>query len=125
MVDIDRFKEINDKLGHGVGDEALKDAVSILRDSLRRDDFIARYGGDEFIVIIDVDNFKMLEDAVNRIKESAKRFNQEGNKPYKINFSVGYDIYKTFERMSYEEYLAHLDKLMYEDKRVKKISRDN
>lgn len=124
MVDIDRFKEINDKFGHGVGDEALKDAAGILRDTLRRDDFIARFGGDEFIVIIDVDNFKMLEDAVNRIKESVRRFNQVKDKPYDISFSMGYDIYKPFERLNYEEYLAHVDKLMYENKRVNKITRD-
>lgn len=125
MLDIDKFKQINDKFGHGVGDEALKDSVRILRESLRRSDFIARFGGDEFLAIIDVSDYKLLEDAVERISLAVKRFNEEQNKPYKIGFSMGYDIYSTMEKMNEDEYLDHLDKLMYQAKNNKKKDNEN
>ncbi|HPR76917.1 MAG TPA: GGDEF domain-containing protein, partial [Oscillospiraceae bacterium] len=51
MIDIDKFKKINDKFGHAIGDEALKNVATILIKAVNRTDFIARIGGEEFIVI--------------------------------------------------------------------------
>lgn len=116
MIDIDSFKQINDKYGHVIGDEALKDTVQILKSSLRRDDFIARFGGDEFLVVVDVQNLKMLEDTIRRIKAHVELFNSQQIKPYKLSFSFGYDIYNVMEKMKSDEFLNHLDRLMYEDK---------
>lgn len=52
MMDIDRFKGVNDRYGHIVGDEVIRCFAGAIRDSLRRDDLIARYGGEEFVVIL-------------------------------------------------------------------------
>jgi diguanylate cyclase len=53
VFDVDKFKDINDKLGHIAGDKVLKKISECLEESFRKDDFIARYGGDEFTVIIE------------------------------------------------------------------------
>ena len=53
MLDLDGFKEINDKYGHQEGDAVLKKMARILSGAFRSDDFIARFGGDEFIVFLD------------------------------------------------------------------------
>ncbi len=52
MVDIDHFKQINDKHGHSIGDEALKAVANALKDSLRNVDMVFRYGGEEFLVLL-------------------------------------------------------------------------
>jgi diguanylate cyclase (GGDEF)-like protein len=119
LIDIDNFKKINDNFGHGTGDEALKDAVQILKSSLRRDDFIARFGGDEFLVVIDVQTLKMLEDTIARIKDKIEIFNAQGTRPYKLGFSLGYDIYNVQTKMNSDDFIDHLDRLMYEDKHRK------
>jgi diguanylate cyclase (GGDEF)-like protein len=119
MIDIDNFKKINDSFGHATGDEALKDAVGILKDSLRRDDFIARFGGDEFLIIIDVQTQKMLEDAIKRIRDKTELFNAQSRKPYRLSFSFGSDIYNVETKTKPDDFISHLDRLMYEDKNRK------
>jgi diguanylate cyclase (GGDEF)-like protein len=51
LIDVDHFKEINDRHGHPAGDDKLRDVAAALQDVVRRNDMVARYGGDEFIVI--------------------------------------------------------------------------
>lgn len=116
MVDIDSFKNINDMFGHAVGDQALIDAAQILRDSLRHDDFIARFGGDEFIIIIDIQTIHALEDAVKRINKNVESFNSISQKPYQLSFSLGYDIYDFRQKLKSDEFLNRIDQLMYKNK---------
>ncbi|MGE5398139.1 MAG: GGDEF domain-containing protein [Chitinophagales bacterium] len=116
MMDIDSFKEINDVFGHQVGDQALEQMGNILRNSFRKNDFISRYGGDEFTVIIEVNDRTDLVQAVQRVKDNVDQFNQRGLTPYELRLSIGYDVYNAESGMSMDQFLKHIDHLMYEDK---------
>jgi len=116
LIDLDHFKEINDHYGHDVGDEALQDAVKVLRKCSRQQDFLARYGGDEFLIVMDIKTPQLLEDTIQRIKDCFADFNNQNHKPYTLSFSSGYYLYEYRSQMSADQLLKHLDKLMYRDK---------
>lgn len=129
LIDLNNFKAINDTFGHHVGDEALETAAKILKSCLRSGDFIARFGGDEFYVILDVCQISGLDSAVERINASLDKYNEHSGKPYRISFSMGYAVYDQSARMKADEFQKMLDALMYENKRANKgallVSADN
>ena len=113
MVDMDRFKEINDLLGHAQGDNALRDAAEILCSSVRRSDFVARYGGDEFVVIAAAKN---VETIIQNIHSKFEEFNVTQGRPYMLKLSCGGDIYRQDDPRTPAEFLAWVDSLMYAEK---------
>ncbi|HWR41492.1 MAG TPA: GGDEF domain-containing protein [Patescibacteria group bacterium] len=117
LIDLNEFKQINDRLGHDAGDEALRDAVGIIKKCLRNDDFVARFGGDEFFVILDIHDRELLELTANRLREGADQFNVETSKEYEISFSLGYDVYEGWRELSPDAFFKHIDALMYADKK--------
>ncbi len=119
LLDLDKFKEINDKFGHDVGDEALQDTVEVLQSNLRHDDFLARYGGDEFLIVMDIHTAELLEATIQRLKISFNEFNLLSQKPYTLSFSSGYYLYNSQSKMSAQELMKHVDQLMYQDKENK------
>ena len=116
LLDLDRFKEINDKFGHDVGDEALQDAVKLLRECLRQNDFLARFGGDEFLIVMDITTSEALQKTIHRIKDCFEDFNQKSQKPYSLSFSYGSYLYDYSLNLDADQLLKHLDDLMYKDK---------
>ncbi len=122
MIDINCFKQINDEFGHTAGDNALICVADILKMNFRKKDFIARYGGDEFIVVMEIKDKFELNKVIDTLRENIHDFNVNNNLPYEISLSIGYDIYKTKSGVSIEKFYKHIDKLMYEDKRKKAIS---
>lgn len=120
MIDLNYFKDINDIYGHTVGDQALEYTGQLLKKSFRKEDFISRYGGDEFVIIIEIDNESQLISAVERLKDNVENFNEKKLAPYAINLSIGYDILDSKSGMTVQQFLKHIDSLMYEDKKIKK-----
>jgi diguanylate cyclase (GGDEF)-like protein len=125
LIDLDNFKAINDSFGHDIGDEALEVSVNLLRSCLRADDIIARYGGDEFYAVLNISDRNVLETTVERIRRRFVEYDKSSTKPYKISISMGYDLYSGSGCMRLDEFQKHLDKLMYENKRInKELSRE-
>lgn len=122
MLDIDNLKVINDLYGHSAGDLAIKRTAEVIRGSMRKTDFVARYAGDEFLVVMEVEDRKTLLKAVERIQAAFDSHNLTSDNPWKLEVSMGYDtfIYKTPEEV--EQALRDIDMLMYEEKNRRKQS---
>ncbi|WMJ78161.1 MULTISPECIES: GGDEF domain-containing protein [unclassified Sedimentibacter] len=118
MIDLNYFKMINDSYGHHIGDQALKYTASILKDTFRKNDFIARYGGDEFIVMMEICTPSDLAATVQRLKKNVSLFNIKNSVPYKISLSIGYDYFsnKSEKEISSKVFLERIDNLMYLNK---------
>lgn len=119
MVDVDDFKSINDRHGHATGDMALRTVSNILKKVFDKDEVIARYGGDEFIVLLNIKKEKELQQQVKNLKKQFDLFNEKKKEAFELEVSVGYDIY-TFQDNQEESFLYRLDQLMYANKSRKK-----
>ncbi len=118
MLDIDRFKSINDEFGHLVGDDAISKAGKILRRAVGDKGLSCRYGGDEFIILMYVNSQKEILDMIESIKTQAALFNESNKEPYAINFSFGYSTYDS-KHESVDDFLKKIDASMYKDKKRK------
>ena len=117
LIDLDNFKSINDTMGHNVGDSALEDTVALLRECIRTNDLLARYGGDEFCIVLDSATSEELEAITDRINDRLDAFNRYGNRPYHLSFSMGCRVYDVHSRKTAAEFQREIDELMYEHKR--------
>jgi diguanylate cyclase (GGDEF)-like protein len=120
LLDLDNFKSINDSFGHNTGDDVLVTSVNLLKTCIRSEDFIARYGGDEFFMILNISDLQDLEAVSCRIRRCVEDYNACGNAPYRLGVSMGYAVYDYCRHPTPEEFCEKLDQLMYEDKRVNK-----
>lgn len=117
FIDADNFKAANDRFGHATGDEVLVTLSSRLRDTLRKDDFAARIGGDEFIVIIDpLDPDARAADLADRVRASvAEPIMVRGGETYRPSVSVGVAVYP-LDGENAAALLTVADAAMYADK---------
>jgi diguanylate cyclase (GGDEF)-like protein len=88
MIDIDKFKEINDFYGHPFGDGVLTKIASMIEDCLRKTDIAGRYGGDEFMIIFVHTNLEGAAESVKRIVNNAEKLKWD-DKTLKITLSAG------------------------------------
>ena len=118
MLDIDNFKQINDEFGHPFGDQVIQDIASALKTSLRPTDAIGRYGGDEFLVILENCPFSRAEDLSQRILEHINQisFNYKNNS-VEVSISIGLAATDKEAIQSPEQLLEKADKGLYEAKK--------
>jgi len=88
MSDIDHFKSINDTYGHGVGDEVLKSIVQTLQSSLRLDDTVMRWGGEEFISIVAVKSLQEATNIAKNLKNAVENITLENVRKFTSSFGV-------------------------------------
>lgn len=116
FLDLDKFKEINDTMGHDAGDIVLCEIAARLRQCLRHTDKIARMGGDEFYVLIEeLDNARYAADVASKLLESASQPVLIGGKECKLSVSIGIAIYPD-DGGDGPTLLKNADKAMYKAK---------
>ncbi len=112
MIDLDRFKEINDRFGHAAGDQALKSVAAVLRRQLRTSDLAFRWGGDEFAIVLPGVDREEAAAAAKRFSELISEIEVEGQR---LSASVGIASFPD-DGAEPEALLKFADALMYEDK---------
>jgi diguanylate cyclase (GGDEF)-like protein/putative nucleotidyltransferase with HDIG domain len=121
VIDVDRFKLINDRFGHPAGDRALQFIARAIRGSVRVYDFSARQGGDEFIVVLqECDAAQALERAAE-LQEAVSGipFEPAPGVAVTLSISVGHAMYPSDGR-SFEALIRRADERMYQDKSARK-----
>ena len=94
IVDIDRFKTINDSLGHAIGDELLIEVARRLQESVREADVVARAGGDEFLVLLrEASDRESLNAIAGRIREELSRPVQADARELRVTASIGISVF--------------------------------
>ncbi len=116
LIDLDRFKEVNDTLGHDAGDILLVEAARRIQRCVREADTVARMGGDEFVVILNamgesVGIERVAQNIINLLNESFTL----GNSTAYISASIGITLYPT-DATDIEDLLKHADQAMYVSK---------
>ena len=118
MSDVDNFKTVNDRFGHLMGDYVLAQIASILKSCVRGSDYVVRYGGDEFLIVLSETDATGSQVVVNRIREKVgewDRTNRIGN----VSLGVSMGLHQHIPGQTVEQSVAEADTRMYADKRSK------
>lgn len=116
FIDLDGFKQINDRWGHLAGDKLLTEVAQRMARAIRQQDFIARYGGDEFVVLVNgVDSSDDLAPIMKRLRQAAKKPNEYANLELELSASIGAAL-STEGWQSIEAMIHAADQRMYDDK---------
>jgi diguanylate cyclase (GGDEF)-like protein/PAS domain S-box-containing protein len=117
FLDMDRFKQINDTLGHDVGDELLKIFADRLRSVVRASDKLARLGGDEFVIVLSAPEAeevakRVAQNLLNRVRQPVRI----GGREIAISTSIGIAVVKPRGKSNHVEILKEADTALYEAK---------
>jgi diguanylate cyclase (GGDEF)-like protein len=113
FADVDDLKRINDRFGHAMGDKALREVAAIMRSQLRNSDTIARWGGDEFVLLL-LPNVT-LQNAVfllDRVKNAVEQLKLEGG----VSVSCSFGVVQMGANSDYIQMLSAADAMMYQSK---------
>ena len=117
IIDVNRFKEINDRFGHVMGDKVLQVVAEILQKNVRESDIVARWGGDEFLILLleTADTAQIITKRVNA--EIADRNRKNPLLDFPVTLAVGTADWTPESNVDIDEAVHAADKHMYEDKR--------
>jgi diguanylate cyclase (GGDEF)-like protein len=116
-VDMDEFKQLNDRFGHAAGDRALMAVSRLLRRTVRDCDVVARMGGDEFTILALDANGEGARIIQKRLDERLALFNASGELPMALSLTVGHTIVRPTDASSVSDLLARADQVLYARKR--------
>lgn len=118
ILDLDNFKQVNDTYGHLTGDQVIKSLVSLLRRSFRRSDIIGRYGGEEFVIIMQDTSLADAAIVLDRVRDDFSQISHKSEidgEEFFITFSAGISSYPNYEEP--EELQSSADQAMYAAKK--------
>jgi diguanylate cyclase (GGDEF)-like protein len=118
MLDVDHFKQVNDRYGHAAGDEVLRRVAAHLQETLRPYDAIGRFGGEEFLVILPETDQETLSGVAERLRAGLPQKVQTGTpeSPLPVTASFGITTYRPGEAI--DPFLARADHGMYKAKNL-------
>ncbi|KRC03386.1 GGDEF domain-containing protein [Duganella sp. Root198D2] len=116
VLDLDDFKKLNDTMGHIAGDNALKHLVKVVKETLRSMDVIARFGGEEFLILLPETTIEAAEATMTRLqRELTRHFFMHENEKVLITFSAGVALRRPHEGQS--DLVKRADEAMYKAKK--------
>jgi diguanylate cyclase (GGDEF)-like protein len=118
FCDVDGLKRVNDELGHPTGSRLIIDAADAIRTAIRQSDVPARYGGDEFCVLL-LGGDEAAQAVVDRIAREVDRVNSTASMPYTLSLSIGTAVSTPGDRPSLARLLSEADDHMYREKRAR------
>jgi diguanylate cyclase (GGDEF)-like protein len=114
-IDINHFKYMNDNYGHDFGDRILQDICSLILHSIRKNDLLFRWGGDEFLLVLQNTDQQAAEKLADRLNKTVNEGLKKSIKEIDVNLAIGYSIFpddaKTFDKL-----VTIADNKMYEVK---------
>ncbi|MES2819928.1 MAG: diguanylate cyclase [Pseudomonadota bacterium] len=117
VADLDHFKAINDAQGHEGGDRVLKAVAEVLRRCVRSQDTVARWGGEEFLVILPGSPLPQAREVAERIRAEVQALAlQLGSTPVAVSLTLGVSLYREGERL--EECIDRADRALYRGKKA-------
>jgi diguanylate cyclase (GGDEF)-like protein len=116
MIDIDHFKKINDTYGHDVGDKIITALADILRSSTNPRDIVARFGGEEFCVVLKNINQYSAQEIFERIREEVEKFSYHIKDNEYVNFTISIGAILFNEDESLQDNISEADMLLYKAK---------
>lgn len=120
LIDLDYFKEVNDTLGHIIGDQVLLDVATTLKSVVRSSDVVGRLGGDEFVVfIVDAANIHGIHRCAQKLNKALKKTYTREDKEVTVSASIGIAVAEP--GMDFEHLYSMADAAVYE---VKNVNRD-
>lgn len=119
FIDLDGFKKINDTFGHKTGDAVLQEIAQRLRRSMRPNDTVARWGGDEFVILLEDVSNPVVDRMTQRLRERIKEPIKFMGLRLHLDVSIGSAVYPP-EGVSLEEIMKQADQRMYQEKSLHK-----
>ncbi|HDP70343.1 MAG TPA: diguanylate cyclase [Actinobacteria bacterium] len=116
MLDIDNFKEINDTYGHQMGDKALRVIAKSIREVMRANDFVGRYGGEEFIVVCVEAGIDEARNIAERVRKAIEKLQVAGKMGPQIKMTASFGVAQFKESEDFDTFVTRVDTALYKAK---------